>query len=170
MVPASPSTCRAACSSGSPAGTPHEHGTPAGRASASRSLRRSVRPTAATSWSARARGRPASRSRCRGTGTPPRRCEQDQPVAEAFSAGSLELWTGRACAMKIGSVAGPEGVATDQAAVQELFRKAIAQNDSAAMREGLERLLGVAEGRGLSADEEYKLRSAEFVMEMPQSG
>jgi hypothetical protein len=58
----------------------------------------------------------------------------------------------------------------DQAAVQELFRKAIAQNDSAAMREGLERLLGVAEGRGLSADEEYKLRSAEFVMEMPQTG
>jgi hypothetical protein len=58
----------------------------------------------------------------------------------------------------------------DQAAVQELFRKAIAQNDAEAMREGLERLLGVAGGRGLSADEEYKLRSAEFVMEMPQSG
>lgn len=58
----------------------------------------------------------------------------------------------------------------DQAAVQDLFRKAIAQNDPAAMREGLERLLGVAEGRRLSADEEYQLRSAEFVMEMPQSG
>jgi hypothetical protein len=58
----------------------------------------------------------------------------------------------------------------DQAAVQDLFRKAIAQNDAAAMRAGLERLLGVAEGGGLSADEEYKLRSPEFVMEMPQSG
>ena len=53
--------------------------------------------------------------------------------------------------------------------VQELFRRAVARSDAAAMRSGLERLLGVAEGRGLDADEEYELRSANFVMDMPQS-
>lgn len=58
----------------------------------------------------------------------------------------------------------------DRVSVQDLFLKAIAQNDSAAMREGLERMLGVAEGRGLNADEEYELRADDFVMEMPQSG
>lgn len=54
--------------------------------------------------------------------------------------------------------------------VQDLFRKAIAHNDPGAMREGLERLLGITGNRGLSSDQEYKLRSADFVMEMPQSG
>ena len=54
--------------------------------------------------------------------------------------------------------------------VQELFRAAIATSDPAVMREGLERLLGVADGTGLNADEEYRLRSVDFVMEMPQSG
>jgi hypothetical protein len=58
----------------------------------------------------------------------------------------------------------------DQADVRALFRRAIAENDAAAMREGLEQMLGLVEGRGLSPDEEYKLRSPEFVMEMPQSG
>ena len=57
-----------------------------------------------------------------------------------------------------------------QATVQDLFRRAMAHDDAAAMREGLERLLGLADGSGLSPDEEYRLRSAEFVMEMPQSG
>ena len=54
--------------------------------------------------------------------------------------------------------------------VQDLFREAIAHSDAVAMREGLERLLGVTDGSGLSADEEYRLRSDAFVMEMPQSG
>ncbi|HEY3527650.1 MAG TPA: nuclear transport factor 2 family protein [Nocardioides sp.] len=54
--------------------------------------------------------------------------------------------------------------------VQELFRTAMARSDPAVMREGLERLLGVADGQGLDAEEEYLLRTPEFVMEMPQSG
>lgn len=58
----------------------------------------------------------------------------------------------------------------DQESVQDLFRRAIAHDDSAAMRDGLDRLLGVSGGRGLSADDEYELRAADFVMEMPQSG
>lgn len=57
-----------------------------------------------------------------------------------------------------------------QAAVQELFRQAMAHDDAVAMREGLERLLGLSDGSGLNPDEEYRLRSPEFVMEMPQSG
>ncbi|GAA4710567.1 hypothetical protein GCM10025782_03250 [Pedococcus ginsenosidimutans] len=57
-----------------------------------------------------------------------------------------------------------------QPTVQELFRQAVAHDDAVAMREGLERMLGIADGSGLSPDEEYELRSAEFVMEMPQSG
>ncbi|MGN6576689.1 MAG: nuclear transport factor 2 family protein [Nocardioides sp.] len=56
------------------------------------------------------------------------------------------------------------------AAVQDLFRQAMARDDPAAMRDGLERLLGIADGRGVSAEDEYALRSADFVMEMPQSG
>jgi len=51
--------------------------------------------------------------------------------------------------------------------VQELFRTAVAHSDPAVMGEGLERLLGVTDGQGLSAHEEYQLRSHEFVMEMP---
>lgn len=54
--------------------------------------------------------------------------------------------------------------------VRELFRDAIETSDPARMRDGLERLFGMNDGRGLSADAEYELRSAEFVMEMPQSG
>jgi hypothetical protein len=57
----------------------------------------------------------------------------------------------------------------DAASVRELFREAIAHNDASAMREGLERMLGLAEGQGLSPDDEYKLRAPDFVMEMPQS-
>jgi hypothetical protein len=58
----------------------------------------------------------------------------------------------------------------DKAEVRGLFRKAIAEDDAAAMRAGLEQMLGLAEGGGLSPEGEYELRSAEFVMEMPQSG
>jgi hypothetical protein len=57
-----------------------------------------------------------------------------------------------------------------EASVQDLFRRAITHSDPAAMREGLERLLGVADANGLNADEDYQLRTPEFVMEMPQSG
>jgi hypothetical protein len=54
--------------------------------------------------------------------------------------------------------------------VRDLFRTAMTQDDPSAMREGLARLLGVADGRGLNADEEYQLRTDDYVMEMPQSG
>jgi hypothetical protein len=53
--------------------------------------------------------------------------------------------------------------------VQDLFRRAVADDDAAAMREGLEQLLGITGNRGLSAAEEYALRAPDFVMEMPQS-
>jgi hypothetical protein len=76
--------------------------------------------------------------------------------------------------MGIGQDTGPwyqsEGSGMSEATVRGLFRRAMTHDDSAAMREGLERLLGVADGRGLSADEEYQLRTDGFVMEMPQSG
>lgn len=53
--------------------------------------------------------------------------------------------------------------------VQELFRRAIDDDDADAMRAGLERLLGVGAG-GVSAADEYELRHDDYVMEMPQSG
>jgi len=54
--------------------------------------------------------------------------------------------------------------------VADLFRRAVAEDDAAAMREGLERMLGLADGGGLSPELEYELRRPDFVMEMPQSG
>jgi hypothetical protein len=55
--------------------------------------------------------------------------------------------------------------------VQDLFRKAIADDDTAAMSRGLKLLLGLDNsGGGLSAEHEYQLRRPDFVMEMPQSG
>lgn len=54
--------------------------------------------------------------------------------------------------------------------VRELFRNAIEHSDPSTMRDGLERLFGMVDGQGLSADAEYELRAADFVMEMPQSG
>jgi len=53
--------------------------------------------------------------------------------------------------------------------VQELFRRAVAGDDAAAMREGLERMLGAGQYGGLSPEREYGLRRPDFVMEMPQS-
>ncbi len=53
--------------------------------------------------------------------------------------------------------------------VRELFLQAIAHDDSAAMREGIERLFGIT-GDGLSPESEYRLRHEDYVMEMPQSG
>ena len=57
-----------------------------------------------------------------------------------------------------------------EASVQDLFRRAIADSDSAAMRQGLERLLGITDGGGVDAEEEYQLRTPDFVLDMPQSG
>src|SRR4051795_3962681 len=53
--------------------------------------------------------------------------------------------------------------------VQDLFRRAMATDDPVAMRDGFERLLGISEGAGLSAEQEYELRHPDYVMEMPQS-
>lgn len=57
----------------------------------------------------------------------------------------------------------------DQGSVQDLFRTAITRDDAVAMRDGLERLLGIG-GDGLDPEAEYALRRPDFVMEMPQSG
>ena len=54
--------------------------------------------------------------------------------------------------------------------VQELFRRAVADDDAVAMREALERLLGLAGELSLSPAAEYAVRRPDFVMEMPQSG
>jgi hypothetical protein len=56
-----------------------------------------------------------------------------------------------------------------EAEVLELFRRAVADDDARAMRAGLERLLGLTSGDGLSAEDEYRVRHPEYVMEMPQS-
>ncbi len=53
--------------------------------------------------------------------------------------------------------------------VVELFRQAITGNDAAAMREGVEHVLGLSDGAGLSAEQEYLVRHPDYVMEMPQS-
>ena len=53
--------------------------------------------------------------------------------------------------------------------VRELFREAMTGNDAAVMRKGVEQLLGLTEGAGLSAEEEYLVRHPDYVMEMPQS-
>ena len=55
------------------------------------------------------------------------------------------------------------------AEVLALFRQAMTGNDAAAMREGLEQLLGLSDGAGLSAEEEYRVRHPDYVMEMPQT-
>ena len=57
----------------------------------------------------------------------------------------------------------------DDHQVRELFRTAIADDDAAAMRQGIEHLLGLADGGGLSADHEHAVRHPDFVLEMPQS-
>ncbi len=57
----------------------------------------------------------------------------------------------------------------DTSTVQELFRRAVTGDDAAAMREGLERMLGLGGYGGLSPEREYGLRRPDFVLEMPQS-
>ena len=54
--------------------------------------------------------------------------------------------------------------------VRDLFRRAVADDDAAAMRAGLDRVLGLTAGTGLSAEDEYRVRHPDYVMEMPQSG
>ncbi len=53
--------------------------------------------------------------------------------------------------------------------VRSLFQQAIATDDAAAMRDGVERLFGLSQGTGLSAEAEYQLRHPDYVMEMPQT-
>jgi hypothetical protein len=57
----------------------------------------------------------------------------------------------------------------DDIAVRALFRLAITRGDAAAMRQGVEALLGLSDGVGLSPEHEYLLRHPDYVMEMPQS-
>ena len=54
--------------------------------------------------------------------------------------------------------------------VLDLFRRAVADDDPVAMRAGLDRVLGLTSGTGLSAEEEYRVRHPDYVLEMPQSG
>lgn len=53
--------------------------------------------------------------------------------------------------------------------VRELFLRAVADDDVAAMREGVEIMLGL-DGNGLSPEAESRLRHEDYVMEMPQTG
>mgnify|MGYP006214895007 CR=1 FL=1 len=57
----------------------------------------------------------------------------------------------------------------DDIEVRALFRQAIAHDDEIAMRQGIELLLGLNDGGGLSAEQEYAVRLPDYVMEMPQS-
>lgn len=57
-----------------------------------------------------------------------------------------------------------------RAEVLGLFRKAMSGDDAASMRDGLERLFGLADGAGLSAEAEYDIRHPDYVMDMPQTG
>src|ERR687894_2762151 len=54
--------------------------------------------------------------------------------------------------------------------VLDLFRRAVADDDPVAMRAGLDRVLGLTSGTGMSAEDEYRVRHPDYVMEMPQSG
>jgi hypothetical protein len=57
----------------------------------------------------------------------------------------------------------------DDSTVRALFRRAMANDDAAAMREGIGHLLGLTEGTGLSAEQEHAVRHPDYVMEMPQT-
>lgn len=57
----------------------------------------------------------------------------------------------------------------DDTEVRALFRRAMADDDDDAMRQGIEKLLGLSDGGGLSAEQEYGVRHPDYVMEMPQS-
>ena len=57
----------------------------------------------------------------------------------------------------------------DASQVQALFRQAVANDDAAAFRRGLEGFLG-SDGPGLSPEREHAVRRPDVVIEMPQSG
>ncbi|HEX6514050.1 MAG TPA: hypothetical protein VF049_00635 [Nocardioidaceae bacterium] len=57
----------------------------------------------------------------------------------------------------------------DDIEVLALFRQAIADDDDIAVRQGIVLLLGLGDGGGLSAAQEYAVRHPDYVMEMPQS-
>lgn len=57
----------------------------------------------------------------------------------------------------------------DHTDVRELFRRAVAHDDTAAMRQGMEQLLGLSDSGGLSPEREHEIRHPDYVMEMPQS-
>jgi hypothetical protein len=61
------------------------------------------------------------------------------------------------------------GMRVDDIEVRALFRQAIAHDDESAMRQGIESVLGLSDGSGLSAEQEYAVRHPDYVMEMPQS-
>lgn len=56
----------------------------------------------------------------------------------------------------------------DASHVQALFRQAVASDDAAAMRQGLEGFLGT-DGHGLSPEREYAVRRPDVVIDLPQS-
>jgi len=58
----------------------------------------------------------------------------------------------------------------NEAVVLEHFRRASTLNDADAMRTGVELLLGLSDGTGLSAEQEFNVRHPDYVMDMPQSG
>jgi hypothetical protein len=57
----------------------------------------------------------------------------------------------------------------DDIEVRALFRQAIVRDDEIAMRQGIELLLGLRDGSGLSTEQEYAVRHPDYMMEMPQS-
>ena len=58
----------------------------------------------------------------------------------------------------------------NEAVVLEHFRRAMRANDAAAMRAGVELLLGLSDGAGLSPEQEFHVRHRDYIMDMPQSG
>ena len=56
----------------------------------------------------------------------------------------------------------------DASQVQTLFRQAVANDDAAAFRQGLEGFLGT-DGQGLSPAREYEVRRPDVVIDIPQS-
>ena len=57
----------------------------------------------------------------------------------------------------------------DASQVQNLFRQAVAKDDAAAFRQGLEGFLGT-DGDGLSPAQEYEVRRPDVMIDIPQSG
>lgn len=57
----------------------------------------------------------------------------------------------------------------DAGEVRALFRQAMVDDDGVAMRKGIELLLGLTDGGGLSAEQEHAVRHPDYTMEMPQS-